>query len=754
MINKLFNSQNNKNAIKSIINDSLKIKINNNYDMMIDDAMKYVLSQVKAEPPKNMSQEEYIFLMNKKVYNIILPVIKTDVKPESKPEKLITKPVNNNIFDPLLLKQFETPAIMEYPKPSINKDSNISIKKFEDERTLLTPKIKPIDFTLKEEKNNKDDTIRLYNDLLTTYNDKDFNISSDNLSTPINTLQNLKLTEDNFENSFNMHNKNFENLNKSSINNEQINKLFVNNNFEQLNKLFVNNEQSSKSSINNEQMNKLFVNNEQSSKSSINNEQMNKLFVNNEQINKLSINNEQSSKSSINNEQSSKSSINNEQINKLFVNNEQSSKSSINNEQINKLFINNNFEQLSKKSINNEQTFEQLSKKSINNEQTFEQLSKKSINNEQIFEKLSKKSINNEQKNKYLVINSINRDLYNFPTPLQFQINFSHIDNISKYEAYYENDILLLSEQIVTYKKLNIINLQESLNNIKNISCKCVNIFIKTNEKNLFLNIPELKGNYVSCNKLLNNAFAKLENEQNNFISCELDDYIQFDKLNILTLNLLNKNGIHANFGIDKIFIESFSSGNKNMTTKIKIKNQNSNILKNDLLYFYNMMPTDDQIIFFEDSVRIVRLKYKENNELKIFLGFNLKKIIPNELFKDYYIILHDKKHSKNYILKIIFIADNSVIVKYSNSIPIFREYKNIKIGFAKANFSGNIDDINLSLFNICGYNVISNEQYIEIDFPYDKLPINLKDESLYTSGDVFLIQDKMQINYTFLLKN
>ena len=97
-----------------------------------------------------------------------------------------------------------------------------------------------------------------------------------------------------------------------------------------------------------------------------------------------------------------------------------------------------------------------------------------------------------------------------------------------------------------------------------------------------------------------------------------------------MTLNLNNKNGNLYDFGIDKLFIKSFSEGTykyvgycgeKYLTTKITIQDTNNAykkycqlyykagdcnllnshpILKNDLLYFYNTMPSDDQIIFFE----------------------------------------------------------------------------------------------------------------------------------------------------------
>jgi hypothetical protein len=89
------------------------------------------------------------------------------------------------------MKQFENPPIIDYPVPSsfnkISEDNN-SIKKIEEKRSTLIPKIKPIDFTSKDNNENKQDTTLLYNDLLTKYNS--FLQNDDSLNTPQNNLIN------------------------------------------------------------------------------------------------------------------------------------------------------------------------------------------------------------------------------------------------------------------------------------------------------------------------------------------------------------------------------------------------------------------------------------------------------------------------------------------------------------------------------------------------------------------------------------
>ena len=173
MINNLFYSQKNIDVIKSIINEKVNTKNNNNFDLIINETMNYVSSQVSSTPPKGVKEEEYLFLMNKKVYDTVLPLMKKaqmkKVEFEKKSVEIESKKVNvynenkrndieNNIFDPLLLRNFENPAIIEYPKPSINKITNESIdskiKYLENERSTLTPKIRPIDFTIKSNDDN------------------------------------------------------------------------------------------------------------------------------------------------------------------------------------------------------------------------------------------------------------------------------------------------------------------------------------------------------------------------------------------------------------------------------------------------------------------------------------------------------------------------------------------------------------------------------------------------------------------------
>jgi len=284
-------------------------------------------------------------------------------------------------------------------------------------------------------------------------------------------------------------------------------------------------------------------------------------------------------------------------------------------------------------------------------------------------------------------------------------------------------------------------------------------------------------------------------------------------KVDKMTLKLLNKNGRIYNFGIDKLYINNISKGTeitnlcgKFYSTKFELilQNQEYNdycniyynicncdkinnictcncklslnpLFNSDLLYFYSKVPNNDQFVFFENYIKIDTLTYDPLNglmSLKLYYKTketNNKKTKVNfeELFSNF-----DIYSSQNRIYYFVFIYNNNTYyVKIKNinkfsidlelypNLPDFNpDLNNIKIGIAKSNESGLSSDNKNSLFSIYGYNVIKSEKNIvndvniftiEINYSYDELPIYLKN-NCFSDGDLFLIQDKNQISYTF----
>ncbi len=80
-----FHSSQNVDSIKESIQDAIRKELNikNNfidkYNDGLKETMKYVESKVSKEIPPGLSEDEYIYMMNKKVQNIVLPLIKENL---------------------------------------------------------------------------------------------------------------------------------------------------------------------------------------------------------------------------------------------------------------------------------------------------------------------------------------------------------------------------------------------------------------------------------------------------------------------------------------------------------------------------------------------------------------------------------------------------------------------------------------------------------------------------------------------------
>ena len=800
MIDKIFNSVGNRNAIKSIINDKIlstnNININNNFDEIIIETMNYVKSKVASKPPSGINEEQYLLLMNKKVYDIVTPIIikKMENKNVSLPKTVIekkqinitkdnftkdnftkksNKDVNFNqdtLFDPLLMRNYEIPALMDYPKPGANLKNiesgkiDTQIKNLEDERSTLTPKLKPIDFSLKDDKKNN--TVQLYNELLTNYNSQvdsmeNFESSQKKINETIEKIESYQFT--------NNDNPIFNPVDLLGNKNESKNFFEINdNNFKNIKNDTVKNVAYNRNDI------ETFINNDYETENNKNN-----TFI--------------------------------ETYNPDLNNNYNHSVTNYGSNNLNKPEFSNVYQE-----------------------------------NPNILFK--EPSFNLVEKKFYIIFDSSDRDLYEYPNPTSFQVKFAPAGNNLSYENYYdEYSTLILREKVIVYGDNSNLSVKETFDNINNISIKSVNvptniIYVGStdpqetntgnplsifNQSYLYLVIPELRGPYTGGNLLAYNSFAKLlvdyssNTNSNTSISISkftilktadysetfLYDPISAGKVDKMTLNLLSKNGLQYNFGIDKLFINSFIQGNNRyngycgnqfLTTIIQIQSQNNEYIKycslynkigecniinshpivnGDLLYFYNTRPSIDQIVYFEDYVNISKLKYdKINNKLKIYLSYektfdnnenkniniNPKNIIPganinNEnIYKTYYIILFDTKKNYHYYFTIDSITNTFINVNCNDNIPVFRNYTNIKVGLAKNNPRGSNSDDKNSLFSKNGYNVISvgntieNQWNIEIDCPYLNLPEYILNSTIYYPGEIFLIQEKLQISYTF----
>lgn len=845
MINNSFYSENNINILKSIIKDEIKININKNHETIIFETMKYVEQNAGSKPPPNMSVNEYLFLMNKKVYDIVLPVIKKDKLSNngvnnngavnngvnnSVNNGIVNKVVNKNldpqdgllkkerlqstnaVFDPVLIKNYENVNIIDYPRPNVLKDKKLDekMKSVEQERTLLTPQQKNIDFkidTKEFDRKNNISTTKMYEDLL-----KDYKKQAED--------------SDSFEEAQRKMNEITSKFEEEDAKKYNANKLTPVN----------------------------LLNNDN-----------NKTFDISSTKNLYSNTNAQNNRNDINTYIPYEKTFENTIINGDSMT--ENSKDNL----VRPVNFNNN---IGNKNGNNRSFQEATYLKNV----LVEPSPFQSTNNK-LTDVLLERKVELADQKYFLIFDSKDRNLELYPLPNNFQVKFNPDGNNFKYDNIYDsNGTLIIREKNIVYGDSSLVSVGQTFDNIKKIKCVSANVptfpefhggkgptlytkplssvtavvqDVQTNNYNprytpttgvyktifnepyLILFIPQLRAPYKGNNNF-NKTFAKLSltySDFNNtnfygmpFTTLKTDDMNEFFDYNIVSLGKLdkldlilnNKDGINYNFGIDKLFVESITKGNliyngycgsEYYSTIIRIQQTNNSyasycstynfigpcntlnshpVSPTDLIYLYDTTPNNNQIVYFESNIYIKDITYNVDNLIinlaydtidsngnTIINNVDMANVIPggvlnnNKINNMYYFIIYDGNDQTYYYLKINgFSNDGGVILEHPTGFPNYAgNYANLKIGIAKSNMCGTNSELLNSLFYQGGVNVIkvgtpSTNNYddtgndywnIEIDFPYDSLPDYLQSENnTYSPGEIFFIQKKMQITYNF----
>ena len=783
MLNNSFYSPSNINALKSIISDDTKITINKKHDMMISETMKYVEKNAGLNPPSNMSNKEYMFLLNKKVYDIVVPVIVKDVssnnqiKPKNveiinsnslvnnssyDPQDILLKKERiqstNNVFDPQLMKGYEKIDIIDYPKPNFIKDKKLDekVKMVEQQRSALLPQKKDIDFKIDtsefDNKNNKT-TAQMYEDLVKDYK-KQVESSED--------------FEDNQKKMNEIINK-FEEEDTKKYNN---NSIFNGTKLTPVNRDFG-------------LRNDTGISYEDALNSRLQNMLPPKLTPVPQQIIEPT----------------------------PFENIKKSDK-------ITDVILEKKVELMIKKS------FLIFDSKDRNLE-----LYPLPTNFQVKFspDGSAFKYDNIYDSNGTLIIREKNI-IYGDSSNVSVGQTFDNIKNIKcvtttvpTFPQFYGGK----GPTLYTSPQSSITNIVQDIN-VSNYNPRyttSTGVF-KTifSEPYLLLSIPQLRSPYKG-NNIFNRAFAKLSvqySDNNNlnpyntaFTTLRTDetnenfDYsiVSLGKLDKLDLILDNKDGIQYNFGIDKLFIEDFKEGELRYngycggsykTTILTIQQTNSSyssycklynfigecstlnshpVSPGDVIYLYDTKPNSEQIAYFENNIYIKSMTYNPTNIIidlayinssGIEINVEMTNVIPggtllsSKLFTQYYFIIVDNTSGNIYYLNITgFTIDGvGVIVNNPSGTPIFSDYSKLKIGIARANMAGTNSELLSSIFYRGGINVIkvgtpSTNNYndvgnnywdIEIDYPFENIPDNF----ILSQDEVFFIQKKMQITYNF----
>lgn len=744
MIYNQFYSNNNISVLKKIINEDLESKYNiknANINSELQKCMKYVKDNVSSQTPNNISNDEYLALMNKKVYKLVTDFYKNE-NIDKKNHQILNRNIENKVhnesstiqdklFDNEIIKNYKNnDQIIDYPKPSFSSNLNIDnhTEKLKKERELIYPEVKEIKFNDEEDKSNN--TMDLYNDLLTTYNSQ------------VNDLEKFENNQSNMNDSVNQELSIIEDSDNSINKLTPINSL---NNIE---------EKQTKDADNIVNYNDSVYDFQNFLK-----DNKNELIKDNvKPSNKI---------------ENNSSSFSNKSINQNILLNkpkyEQSTKTDY-------IIIDSRYRDFSL--YPNQCDFVFKFSPSDNNF---------------IFKTYSENDIVVISEKKIVIGNQSNNDIS------------ETFDNINS--VYLDNVIVPVHSFEFSANQI-----------IDNIDASELTLTIYK-DSYLLLEIPELRSPYKGGNTNFKKAFAVLRINHgssltamkfsNNFTNLIVPNEVMvyepspLGKLDKFSIKLNNKNGRIYNFGIDKLYIKNFSKGElkylgicgkQEYSTKFEINRSHidySKICKNyynikdcdtitnnpliirDLIYFYHIVPNENEMVFFENNIKIDVFKKNVNN-IKLSLSYKVKnkkinvniinllasfKTINEDLSNYYFIIIIS---GQKYYLRIKEIDENYLYLYSYTNLPNFNK-NNIKFGLSKGNKSGSNNDRLESLFYSSGFNVISvnnaenigdtlGSYTIEIDYPYDNLPNFIK-ENNFTDDDLFIIQDKKQISYGFTIK-
>jgi hypothetical protein len=243
--------------------------------------------------------------------------------------------------------------------------------------------------------------------------------------------------------------------------------------------------------------------------------------------------------------------------------------------------------------------------------------------------------------------------------------------------------------------------------------------------------------------------------------------------LSRMNLNIVKPNGVPLDLGVDKIFVNKIEEGtlcendkygcnlNGFHLTKITITFENpeykeklcsTGLYPGDILYFSSTFNCSDFVPFKKD------VKINIDNYPVVYYYIEIEKngviyeerVNVSEFLKplDYLVI-------DNCLFQIKAINQNQTILVIENGINP-ADIPRKKLGFAPRVKRGFRSDDLKELNSINGFRVAGNNigQYtFEINYPYECLPSYYKSDECYYANEIFFIQHRKQISYTFQIE-
>jgi len=725
-----FDSQKNKEVLTKIIKDDLhaSFRIQNfpNLQKYLNETMNYVKMNVSKETPSSMSDQKYLLLLNKKVYSVIMPILQNKHKQmvktnEMNNPKKESEKIQQNLFDADILKNYkQNDDVIDYPKPaaSDNKEVDSYYNKIQEERQLMYPEVKDIQFKVEEEKENN--TMEKYNKLMNGYNSQmedviHFEESQKNMNTKIDKIADKieqsplkpvnipvasnieKETPDSIENF-----QNFLSNNQNEIKRDTQNIEIQYNN----NDLLKNTVQYSDVNIRGDAIMLKKPNYQQILKTDsiiVNSRNRNlELFpIQTEFIVKFAPNDNTYLFSSYKDE------------NDVYLIQEK------------KIVIGNYSENDIGETFDNIKYVE--CKSVIVPTHSYEYIG--AFDNEDITDDFGLTLF----KDSYLLL------------------------QIPELRGPYRGGTKQVKNALVIL----------SINHGNNLQ----NLRISSNFSNLVVGKEIMEYDPVTLGKL-DKFTIQLNNKNGKLYNFGIDKlYVQnFTKGELKYLGPCGKKTYSTKFEIQRENEEysKYCSYFYNATNCTTVNDNPLNV--RDLLYFYKTIPNEDELVLFEKVVKLdsiqekgktiqIGLRSEKNNTS---YSVNIERLFQSfmsseDKITDFYIILID--NGQKYAFQINKVTKQYIIINKYPNFPNFIDYNTILVGITKGNKKGVYDENKNSLFNFNGYNVIGIKNtkdsktlgkfIIEIDYPWDLLPKTFQ-ENLFSKSDIFFIQDKKQINYVF----
>ncbi len=915
-----FNSNKNHEILKELINNSLSeeygsktsLMWNKDYDKAIKETMNYVESNVSKDILKTMSEEEYLFLMNKKVYNIIKPIIEENIKKENtnksnnyKNDKFYNsydsygKVGENNLHEnEMMQKEYQRLKNQEQKNKDKKKitfsvdNANNIIRPGEDTNREFINKQKRIDPLFDPELMKNYEKIPVIEYPQFSENTKLNESNLDGKMLDYNTIRNEINPRPNFKSSFETKKvekeKDSEELMKSynAKLKEYENQIMAINNFDEgqrnMNKKIENNLDKIKPYESLEE--NLFNNNEKNNINNTNNgfneiKPTNDLLIGSEFFQNKNNKHIRKEKKELLEEPSE------------FLIHKENNRNIV----LPKTIKTFEYNEIKEKNDEPQKIYSDLFEKEIipikdnilmNEKNNLERLNNNNnldfgpYNNRSLSSFILPPKINNVEKRYRFQINSLDRNKALYPDQNKFEIKFNPASSSYVINQYVDsNGKLIYSGRTIVTGDNDGAQIPITFDNIKQVSLLSIvspvitfykggrspviynsarpatgesaDDFSQFNpististgiaqgvfkEPCLYMVIPELEHCFYATDEIGNKAFSKLipdYGSNSGFINIytstftkltpdDRADFFRYDptsngKIDKITPTIYNFRGQEYDFGIDKLYIDSFEKstlrysgycGDEYETTNFIILNQSDEyeyycskfsvfrencnklnstpLVPGDLVYFYNTLPQEQDIIFLEEYIEVFDIDFVDTDTVKLTAGYienseqiNIifKNFIPGgntntfNIYNQYYIAISQKVPGhvglKIYYFRITGFSGDSVLLKRTN---VFNNKikKNLikKIGFVKNNPQGLQSEDPKSIFYKNGFyiyrvgtfvnaNQITSEKVnqfkisSEIPWLYLKQYFeSIADDYEYQSGDIFILQHKLQLTY------